>query len=377
MPDPKTPRTNLERELVRIWEQVLQRSPIGIDDNFFDLGGSSLQAVRVFAKIEELVHQRLPLSLILGAPTIQQLAVALLPGKTRDRWADAVAIQPRGRKPIFFCIGGGVMWRPMSEHLGTDQPVIHVGLDPRAVEKMNGPDALERLARDKVSIILEKQPQGPYYLGGFCCDAVFAFEIARQLTMYGHEIGLLVMFEPFPPNRGAMAQVAKTVNRAAFRLNYRLREMRSMGLGQLPQFLRSRWGGFQRFMQDLAWRKSAKSEVLKPKSEAAQVDQIVFVAASAYRAKPLSCPSLIFHCKDWPMLSAGDPYFGWRPLLTGSSETVEVPGDHDGILREPGVGYLAERLKAALAKRTVAKTETIDLLVDSDRRLSLGQSHGD
>src|ERR1700747_1769793 len=137
------PRTDLEKELVRIWEQILERAPIGIREDFFSLGGTSIQAARIFKRIEEVVHQRLPLSLILGAPTIEQLAVALLPGKVRDRKAYVVPLQTGGEKPILFCLGGGVVWRPLSEHLRPSQPVFNVGLEPSAIAQMKGPISLE------------------------------------------------------------------------------------------------------------------------------------------------------------------------------------------------------------------------------------------
>jgi hypothetical protein len=68
---PKTtpPRINLERELVRIWEQVFRHEPIGVREAFFDLGGTSGQAVRIFAQIDETFHKRLAISVIIGAPT--------------------------------------------------------------------------------------------------------------------------------------------------------------------------------------------------------------------------------------------------------------------------------------------------------------------
>ena len=98
------PRTNLERELVLIWEQVLRRAPIGIRDNFFELGGASVHAVRIIARIEELVHERLPLSLILGAPTIERLASSLIPGRSRDQKAYVVPIQSEGEMPVLYCV---------------------------------------------------------------------------------------------------------------------------------------------------------------------------------------------------------------------------------------------------------------------------------
>jgi thioesterase domain-containing protein len=374
MPETIPPRTSLERELVHIWEQVLQRAPIGIRENFFDLGGTSVQAVRIFARIEEVVHQRLPLSLILAAPTIEQLAMSLLPGKSRDRKAYVVPIQPGGEKPVFFCVGGGVLWRPLSEHLGPDQPVLHVGLDPRVVDQMKDPNPLETLARHMVSALCEKQRQGPYYLGGFCCDGVFAFEVARQLTMFGHEVGLLVLVEPFTPKENAIARFAAWMKRTIFRASFRFRELCRLGVGEFPHYARSRWEGLKNMLRDALWRNSARSKVLNHESNSPDLDQIVFVAASSYKPKPLGCPTVIFHCKDWPMLSAGDPYFGWRKLLTGRAETYEVPGDHLGIFRDPSVGVLAEKLKACLENTRQMETPDLDVIINDDRKLYLRQS---
>ena len=368
------PRTHLEKELVLIWEQVLQRSPIGIQEDFFDLGGTSVQAVRIFARIEELVHQRLPLSLILGAPTIEQLALSLLPGKSRDRKAYVVPIQSGGEKPVFFCIGEGVLWRPLSERLGPDQPVLNVGLMPGAIDQMKVPNPMEKLARHMVSAICEKQPQGPYYLGGFCCEAVFAYEVARQLTMYGHEVGLLALVEPFTPSENAIARFATALKRVVFRTDFRFRELYRSGIGEFPQYALNRWKGLKTMWKDALWQKAARQQVLKGQSSSADLGQIVFVAASSYKPKPLGCPTVIVHCKDWPMLSAGDPYFGWRKYLTGPAETIEVPGDHIGLFRDPGVGVLADQLRVCLQNTKQAETHDFEVVMDVDRRLYSGPS---
>jgi thioesterase domain-containing protein len=317
---------------------------------------------------------RLPLSVILGAPTIEKLAVSFHKGKSRDRKASVVPIQSGGEKPVFFCVGGGVLWRPLSEHLGTQQPVLHVGLEPGAIEQMKEPNPLEKLAGQMVLALCEKQPQGPYYLGGFCCDAVFAYEVARQLTMHGHEVGLLVMVEPFTPNESPIARFATWLRRLIFRSGFRFRELRQTRIAEFPQYVRSRWDGLKTMLTQALWRNSARSRVLKPESSSIDLDQIVFVAASSYKPKPLGCPTVIFHCKDWPMLSAGDPYFGWRKFLTGRSETLEAPGDHLGMLHDPGVAVLAEKLKDRLQNTRQADTSNNNVEVEADRRLSWDQS---
>ena len=276
---------------------------------------------------------------------------------------------------MFFCIGGGVLWRPLSEHLGSDQPVLHVGLDPEAVDQiMRGPEPLEKLARHMVSALCEKQPEGPYYLGGFCSDAVFAYEVARQLTMYGHEVGLLVLVEPLPPIESAICRFAKALNRMIFRAGFRLRELCSLGISELSQYAGSRWKGLKQILKEAVWRISVRSQVLKQQSSGADLFQIVFVAASSYKPKPLGCPTVIFHCKDWPMLSAGDPYFGWRKFLTGRTETFETPGDHIGMLSEPRVGVLAEKLQACLENTRQIETPDLEMIMDTDHRLSFGHS---
>ena len=89
---------------MRVWEQVLQRAPIGIKEDFFDLGGTSIQAARIFAIIEESFHMRMPLSVILGAPTIEQLAASLLPGESWDRMAYVVPLQAGSEGPPLFFV---------------------------------------------------------------------------------------------------------------------------------------------------------------------------------------------------------------------------------------------------------------------------------
>jgi len=379
MPEAIPAETNLEIEIVRIWEHVLQRMPIGIHDDFFDLGGTSVQAARIFAGIEERFHKRLPLSSILGASTIEQLAALLLPGKERDRKAHVAAIQSGGEKPALYCIGEEALWRPVAECLGADQPVFCVGLEPGAVEQTKGPNYMEKLARHMMSALCEKQPQGPYYLGGFCRDGVFACEVARQLRMYGEEVGLLVLVEPFKPCQNTWARVAMGLRRAIFRVGYRFGEMRRLGIGEFPRYARRRWKGFRMMLADLVWRNSARLRVRKRQAGGApDLDQMLFVAASSYKPKPLACPTVIFRSADWPMLSAGDPYFGWRELLTGRTETHVIPGDHQGIFREPNVRVLAGKLRdclrsagqTALAEPAGAPSPSYGLIADGERARS-------
>jgi amino acid adenylation domain-containing protein len=348
------PRTDLEKELVRLWEQILDCGPVGIRESFFDLGGNSLQTIRLLAQIEEVFDKRLPIASLLGAATIEQLAAVLLQEESPDRLAYAVPIQSKGDKPIFFCLGAGPLLRPLSQHLGSDQPFFSVGLRLEAVEQLKAPYQVEEIAQHVVSALREKQSEGPYFLGGFCDNGVFAYEVASQLTAQGRIVGLLGLFETANPRPDAKGRMATRLRRLIIRLRFRVNQLRCLKTGEFPLYLLSRRKELNDWLTRMFWRISQNFRTPKRKLGPPDMEKILFLAASSYKPKALKCPTVMFRGKDWPIASAGDPYFGWRELLTGRSETYEVPGDHEGIFREPNVKILAEQLKTCLhnAKQT-------------------------
>ncbi len=357
LPDTIPARTNLERELVRIWEQVLGRAPIGIQDDFFDLGGSSVQAANIFARIEESFQRRLPVSVILGAPTIEQLGAALLPGKSWDQKAYVVPIQTKGQKPALYCVGGGAAWRTVSEHLGPGQPVFSIGLEPEAIEHIKDAYPMEALARHMVSALCRKQPKGPYYLCGYCQDGIFAYEVARQLAFYGHEVGLLALIEARNPSPHFRVRTVNGLRRNAIRLGFQFHQLYQLfRTGEFPRYLRARRGELKRFLLRMSSGVSPRFQFRARQSGRIDLQEFLYLQASFSKLKPLSCPTAIFRCADWPILSAGDPYFGWRELLNGPSEIHEVPGIHDEVFHEPNVRVLAEKLRNCL--RNACRGET-------------------
>ena len=94
-PDPNrdgkflAPRNRLEEELAEIWREVLRNEKIGIDDNFFEIGGHSMLAVRLFVRIEQLIGKNLPLATLFQAPTVRQMAKALLDEGWNPPWSSS------------------------------------------------------------------------------------------------------------------------------------------------------------------------------------------------------------------------------------------------------------------------------------------------
>jgi aspartate racemase len=194
------PRDELETQVTKIWEKVFGIEHIGVRDNFFDLGGTSLLVMILFAEIEKLTGKNFPLAKILDAPTIEQM-VTLLRDHREDSlsgWSSLVPIQSGGSKlPIFFVHGADgniLIYRDLARHLGSDQPVY--GLQSRNPESIQL-TTVEDMASHYVKEIIALEPQGPYLLGGYCLGGSIAYEIAQQLSKEGREVALLVLMETY------------------------------------------------------------------------------------------------------------------------------------------------------------------------------------
>jgi len=351
------PRTTLEKVLAEIWEELLNIRPVGIRDSFFELGGDSLLAVRLLASIEAVFGKRLPVAVLLGAATVERLAALLCHEESRDRLAYALPIQPKGEEPPFFCVGAGPLLRPLVDRLGLNQPFVSIGMELEAVNRLKAPYQTEELAQHLVLALRERQPEGPYYLGGFCEDGIFAYEAASQLTAQGQDVGLLVPFETENPCPSARARIASGLRRVIIRLGFRVNQLLRLKARGFPPYLRSRREELTDLLTRMLWSISRNVQLPKRKPGPSDLEKILFLAASSYKPKALACPTVLFRGNDWPIASAGDPYFGWRELLTGRSETYDIPGDHEGIFREPNVEVLAEQLRACLRKATSAESD--------------------
>jgi iturin family lipopeptide synthetase A/iturin family lipopeptide synthetase C/tyrocidine synthetase-3 len=347
-----SPRTEIEIALARIWTDLLKVDTIGINDDFFDLGGHSLLAIRLLARIEEAFGRGLPLAALLQAPTVKRLAALLSAEEPDQRLAYAIPIQPEGEEPPFFCVGAGPLLRPLCDALGNSRPFYSVGLEPTAVGQFSRPFRAEEVAKHLVAAVRKAQPNGPYYLGGFCTDGVLAYEAARQLALEGCEVGRLILFETANPNPLRKTRLATGLKRLATRLRYRVKQISRVKPGELTGYVRDRSRELKLSFQRTMWRWSGIATSHNSQAVAPDMEQLLYTAAISYKPQPITCPTSLFQANDGPIASAGDPYFGWREMLQGPCETYEVPGDHAGIFAEANVNVMARLIKASLLRKS-------------------------
>ena len=204
--------------LTSIWQSLLHRSPIGVDDNFFSLGGNRRIADLLFADIARKTGRTVPSATIFHAQTIATLA-SVLDQPTLPRFSPFVQIKAGTRKPpilIAHGLDGCASFSKLAKRIQTKHPIY--GIQAKGVDGMENPfDCVEDMAQYYVEGLNEFQPYGPYILIGYSFGGLVALEMAQRLSDSGEQVGLLVLIDayPHPRNLSRSQRLRLTVQRAA------------------------------------------------------------------------------------------------------------------------------------------------------------------
>lgn len=353
----------IEVRLAGIIGSLLRVPHVGRNDSFFDLGGHSILAAKLFNEIDRGFGKRLPLATLLRNPTIESLAAIL--GTECDRsqeWKSLVPIQPQGSQPRFFCVhgaGGNVLlYRDLARRLGTDYPFYGI-----QSQGMDGKEPLlttiEEMAEKYLGEIRELQPDGPYCLGGYCLGGTIAYEIAQLLRRDGYEVALVALFDTYnfslAEQRGRLAYLRQKVM-------FHLSNLVHQRLGNWPDYFSNKLrvakdGELFSLLKVLGWHSREKPAGPSLPPIEASVQEMNDAAAAVYRPKPYSGRVTVFKPKvNYDCFP--DPQLGWGALVTGRLEIVELPVNPHAMLVEPYVQVLSERLKKAMKDQLVRPQST-------------------
>jgi amino acid adenylation domain-containing protein len=340
------PRTELEERLVAIWEDLMGVRPIGVADQFFDLGGNSLLGARLKDEIHRSLGRDLPLQTILSAPTIERLAEVLgsaLGPRSRPR---VNALKSSGSRPPFFGIPGS-MGHPFSYyHLARqcdpEQPFF--GLQyPEDIPEQPYPTRIEDLAARFLTEVRAIQPQGPYRLGGHSFGGVVAFELAQQLIALGQGVSLLVLFDTWGKGYPARRSLAG-------RMVGHLEHLRTLSFGERPAYLaRKTLGVLHRRASSLVW--AVVGRPAPPAITSSDIDTIHQTARRIYQPQIFPGRLVLIRAEQvprWIGSSFDDPFLGWGGLASAGIEVSTVPGDHLTLLDRANVEALAQKLNPYL-----------------------------
>jgi thioesterase domain-containing protein len=355
------PQSETERLLILILEESLGLKQLDRDSHFFDLGGQSLIAARMFERISRVFGCQLPLSTLLAAPTPKLLAKAIYQTGTAPEWSSLVPIQAHGTKLPLYCVHGGggniLSYRSLAEELGSDQPVW--GLQAQGVDPAKETHSkVEVMAAQYVDAIRARQPKGPYALTGHSLGGLIALDMAQRLIAEGEEVPLLAIID-FP---GPAAKVTRwdwlrwhgyclaqldwvdKIKYLTDRVSWRVRVSKLV-----PRFVRSILSG--RFTEDDGKAKASWRVRMLESS---------MTALSTYQVRPYPGTLTLLRASMGVPAIHADHFGGWRETALGGVVVHDIPGEHMALFDHPGIQTMANIFKQALdrAQQTAATSQS-------------------
>ncbi|MFC4517283.1 amino acid adenylation domain-containing protein [Streptomyces ehimensis] len=364
----REPADDLERILLRIWRDVLGHPTIGVTDDFFRSGGTSLSAIRLMAEIEKGTGVNLPLSTLLEASTVETLA-----SRVRDRLDPAVHPGERADgTPPFFCIhagGGGVLaYHGLARAMAPERMLVGIeafGLRPGGTM----PADMAEMARAYAQEIRECQPVGPYLVGGWCLGGIIAHEVAQQLARQGETVAALVVLDSAAPSAslsdehvdvepgtGAEDEEAEVLARFAWHYQLDLDDAKLSTMSSEERFT---------YLLDRARR----TGIVPEDAGDERLRRLLAVyshnlrVADEYmsrwqRTETARFPVLLLRAEDDPIWPDLDAALGWAELYGDLVDVTDVAGDHHTMLRTDRAARTAGHVTAYLNDATNRLKET-------------------
>ncbi|MEP6907562.1 MAG: amino acid adenylation domain-containing protein [Pseudoxanthomonas sp.] len=338
------PRYEVESFLCEQWNRLLRRDDIGVDDDFFELGGYSLLAVRMFVELHERYGVDLPLATLIERPTIAALA-EMLPRPSQAiaaaaqsigehavrEWRPLVTLRKGDARPpifLFHAVGGNVLnYMPLLETLDPLQSVF--GLQSAGLDGYREPSAsIEEMADLYVAEIMTVDPQGPYMLAGGSMGGLLALEVGRRLVEYGHEVAMLAMFDTYGPDMAGTALLRRFNPQRWWKAYF------DMGSDERRDFWRRmqvRLGGTL-FVRIREWF-AGGSELPQQDARLRRVEMANHRALARYVPKRYEGNMQLFRTSN--RHAGDDGALGWRRWIAGNIEIVELPGRHNDFIDQP------------------------------------------
>jgi len=197
-------RDPVEEQILATWRFVLERSDIDVDDHFFKLGGTSLDALDASWRLGEIFGIELPLDMFAESPAVRDLAERIRTQRIGGGWRPIVRLREGAGRAPFFCVhpidGNVLCYTELAAGMDEGQPFY--AIQARGLIGTEEPHAdLRAMADDYVAAMRGVQKRGPYHLGGWSTGGLIAVEMAQRLRESGQEVALLVLLDTLFPAR--------------------------------------------------------------------------------------------------------------------------------------------------------------------------------
>lgn len=325
---------SLEVMLVRVWEKVLGVPNVGVEDNFFDLGGHSVLAVRLVAEIEKVIGRKIPLSSLFRGSTVASLARLIRQGSESDPELLVTEFNggASGRPPIFAvaapsvrAIGYAILARQMPESQGfyklqAQAPIVHGRPLNMGEQRV--------LAQQYIAGMRAVQPDGPYYLVGMCGGCQIAEQMILQLESLGQKVAMFAIFDTW-----VLEHAHRKWGWKLFGVQQRMRWLRRVTWKE-----RLQWVGEAADTRIGIWTGRARPH--RPWAEAYWPQD--------FKPPRFQAPVILFKRPRQPYYYVQDSLLGWGARSEGGVTAYEINADHHEMLREPHVRFVSRVLQGQI-----------------------------
>ncbi|HVZ89067.1 MAG TPA: amino acid adenylation domain-containing protein [Polyangia bacterium] len=339
----KRPSDDTQTRLASIWSQILGRDQIGVDQDFFTLGGTSVLAVEICVRIEKETGVEIPLATFFESPTIEKLAPYVSRARAVSSPDAPIVVDLRrhsGSGEPLFCLLGIHIYQDLALALPGDRPVVGMHLPFRYAPGSGQRPTVPQMAAGYIELIRRRQPHGPYHLAGLCFGGVVAYEVARQLEAQGETVALVAVFDGALPSGVRTDKMRKLTGYARLAVNEpaRVRSLAREKLGRLRDRL-----------LPPPPAPAGASEVKLIDVEIDGPDADAEVSRFAQQVSAIAAPLLIFRALDDALPSWIEvlPHMGWAGL-SDRLVTCDIHASHLGILHDAHVQLVAKAITDAI-----------------------------
>lgn len=363
----RQPRSEWERFLEARFSRALEIDSLGIDTNFFEAGGTSLQAAVLTSELSGELSFSIPTSLLFDLGDVRSVAdrlVALHRPALSERFGDLsihdanpdrsggaidpllAELHPNGAGTPVFMIHppGGIVvcYRELAASLSDDQPLFAIrsrGL--HGDETL--PETLGEMAAEYVRSIQQQQPTGPYVVGGWSLGGVIAFEVARQLIECGAQVAGLILMDSTVPERSDPDATSAGME---YGIELSLAELNQLSAGEQLPYLYEHAERLGVLDED-----TPKAVVQKVIEDLQRLFGHHVQLCQDYQLMPIDVPMLLIRPRDVPGQVDARSDRGWGPWTREVSVCI-VSGHHHSMVQSSGADEMAVHIERFIDAET-------------------------
>jgi|AntAceMinimDraft_12_1070368.scaffolds.fasta_scaffold00152_20 amino acid adenylation domain-containing protein len=358
----KEPMTATQTAICQVWQSALGYPAVGLDDDYFDLGGDSMLAIRIIEMLQTQFGRSIPMTALLQYPSVRKLASVL---DDKQSLTDSILVplnssQSHATVYLLPGTGGSVLYlNDLARELGL-LGFACVGLQASGLDGEKMPhDAIEAIARENIGALMAHQPQGPYNLIGHSLGSWIAYEMARQLHSLGQQVSHVVVLDTAAPGLRENEQMRHWSNEQwLLSVADNVGRVWDTDFGiSLDDLASLSWS------QQIAWlhRATVDHGILPPDSQENLVRGIVQVfrtqALIQYQPEPREMsPVTLIRARDRlpeflegiPQALINDDAWGWQPFSQTDVQVHFVDGNHLNMVSRENAAALASQLQKYL-----------------------------